>query len=403
MVYNYEGLKKDGELERGKIEASSIEDAKVKLKSQGISAYELKESKTEFLSELGLFSIGRVPEKKLARLTRDLSIFLNSGISIAKAIKLSKLQYGGDKQIEKFLFSIENSLNEGKSFYQALELQKSINLAEFYKQSIKVAESRGFLKEILVELSTFILEKEKIRAQVRAAFAYPAFIVSASLVMLIFMFVVAIPKMSDVFASLNQELPPVTKIVLAISSFMGNNIAAILILLLSSIVGLQLAYKKNLGFKQKFDFWLLKVPLFGRIIQTAELSRFLSVSSMLLRSGLPFVQALKYGNDVVSNAHIKDIILDATSKVVEGQRFSVMLSRFEELDKGFVQAIYLAEESGEVKTAFENLSNLYSEENKDKIALLTSVLEPVLILAVGGIIGVVVVAMLLPIFSISIN
>lgn len=403
MVYNYEAISKNGDTEKGKIEASSPDEAKSKLKSQGLSPYKIKESKTEALSQLGLFSVGKVPEKKIARLTRDLSIFLKSGVSIAKAIKLSKLQYRNDKQLERFLSSIENSLNEGKSFYQALELQKVINLAEFYKQSIKVAEVRGFLADILTELSNFIVEKERVKAQVRSAFAYPAFIISASIVMLIFMFVVAIPKMSDVFSSLGQELPPITRIVLSISTFTGEHITLILAALLSLIVGLQLLYKKNGDFKRNFDFWLLKTPLFGRIIQTAELSRFLSVGSMLLRSGLPFVQALKYANDVVSNGHIKDIILDATSKVVEGQRFSVMLSRFEELDRGFVQAIYLAEESGEVKMAFENLSNLYTEENKDKIAILTSILEPVLILCVGGIIGVVVVAMLLPIFSISIG
>lgn len=403
MVYVYEGIAKNGDIQKGKIEAQSQDDAKTKLKSSGISVYKIKESRLEVFGELGLFSVGKLPEKKIARLTRDLSIFLKSGVSIAKAIKLSKLQYRNDKQLERFLSSIETSLNEGKSFYQALELQKTINLAEFYKQSIKVAEARGFLGDILTELASFIVQKERIKTQVRSAFAYPAFIISASIIMLIFMFVVAIPKMSDVFTSLNQELPPITRIVLSVSTFIGEYITIILLTLLSSIIGLQLLYKKNHEFKQKFDFLMLKVPLFGRIIQTAELSRFLSVGSMLLRSGLPFVQALKYSSDVVSNTHIKDIILDATSKVVEGQRFSVMLSRFKELDRGFVQAIYLAEESGEVKTAFENLSNLYTEENKDKIAILTSILEPVLILCVGGIIGVVVVAMLLPIFSISIG
>jgi general secretion pathway protein F/type IV pilus assembly protein PilC len=403
MVYVYEGIAKNGDIQKGKIEAQSQDDAKTKLKSSGISVYKIKESRLEAFGELGLFSVGKLPEKKIARLTRDLSIFLKSGVSIAKAIKLSKLQYRNDKQLERFLSSIETSLNEGKSFYQALELQKTINLAEFYKQSIKVAEARGFLGDILTELASFIVQKERIKTQVRSAFAYPAFIISASIIMLIFMFVVAIPKMSDVFTSLNQELPPITRIVLSVSTFIGEYITIILLTLLSSIIGLQLLYKKNHEFKQKFDFLMLKVPLFGRIIQTAELSRFLSVGSMLLRSGLPFVQALKYSSDVISNTHIKDIILDATSKVVEGQRFSVMLSRFKELDRGFVQAIYLAEESGEVKIAFENLSNLYTEENKDKIAILTSILEPVLILCVGGIIGVVVVAMLLPIFSISIG
>lgn len=403
MVFSYEGLTQNGEIQKGKIEADTAADAKTKLKGQGVSAYKISESKTEFLGEIGLLSSSKIPEKKLSRLARDLSIFLKSGVSIAKAIKLSKLQYKNDKKLESFLGQVENSLNEGKSFYQSLESQKAVSLAEFFKQSIKVAEARGFLGDILLELSTFINAKEKIKADVRSAFAYPAFIVFASILMLVFMFIVAIPKMSEVFVSLGQELPPITKFVLAVSGFLGENITIILVLVLSIIIAFQVAYKKSELFMQKVDYIILKIPVFGRIIQTAELSRFLSVSSMLLRSGLPFVQALKYGNDVVTNGHIKSIINEATSRVVEGQRFSVMLSRFEELDKGFVQAVYLAEESGEVKTAFENLSTLYSEENKDKITLLTSILEPVLILAVGGIIGVVVVAMLLPIFSISIS
>jgi general secretion pathway protein F/type IV pilus assembly protein PilC len=284
MIFVYDGLDKSGQIQNGKIEASNIAEAKIKIKAQGITPYDVKESRMEFINDLGFFSFNKISDKKLARLSRDLSIFLKSGVSIAKAIKLSRLQYKKDRKLEQFLASVENSLNEGKSFYLAIDTQKVIFLAEFFKQSIKVAENRGFLGDILGELAKFLSEKEKIKSQVQAAFAYPAFIVFASILMLIFMFVVAIPKMAEVFASLNQELPKVTKIVLFISTFLGNNITAILISTLVLLVSIQLIYKKYEAFRIGFDFSMLKLPLFGRIIQTAELSRFLSVSALVCHS-----------------------------------------------------------------------------------------------------------------------
>jgi type IV pilus assembly protein PilC len=403
MTLSYTGFDKDGTERRGVIEAVDIADANVKLKNQGIVATKVSRSLLQSLYESQLFSFGKISDQKLAFWARDLSIFLRSGITIANAIRLTSMQYAENKNMTAFLASVENSISEGKPFYQALEDQKTFTLPVFFKQSIKVAESRGALSEVLTKLAQFIGEKDKLRKQISSALAYPLFIVGASMLLLIAMFTIAVPKMISIFESLNQELPAVTKGVISVSNFMSAYGLVMLIIVIACIATFATMRQRSEDFRVSTDKLWLRLPLFGKISQTAELSRLLSISSMLISSGLPFIQAIKHAIEVGSNAYLKEIFTTASYKVVEGQRLSVALAKEEILDKVFVQSLYVAEETGEVESIFENLSLLYAEENKTKLAMLTSLIEPILILLVGGCIGTVVVAMLLPIFSISIQ
>jgi len=403
MTLSYIGFDKEGNEKRGVIEAIDVADAELKLKAQGIVATKVSRPLLQSLYESNLFSFGKISDQKLAFWARDLSIFLRSGITIANAIRLTSMQYSENKSMTSFLTNIENSIAEGKPFYQALENQKIFTLPTFFKQSIKVAESRGALSEVLAKLAQFLGEKDKLRKQIASAFAYPLFIVGISMLLLIAMFTIAVPKMISIFESLNQELPSVTKLVIKVSNFMSAYGLFMLIIVLACIAVFAVLRQKNEEFLVATDKLWLRLPLFGKISQTAELSRLLSISSMLISSGLPFIQAIKHAIEVGSNAYLKEIFTTASYKVVEGQRLSVALAKEEILDKAFVQSLYVAEETGEVESIFENLSLLYAEENKTKLATLTSLIEPILIILVGGCIGTVVVAMLLPIFSISIQ
>jgi general secretion pathway protein F/type IV pilus assembly protein PilC len=148
----------------------------------------------------------------------------------------------------------------------------------------------------------------------------------------------------------------------------------------------------------------LKTPFFGDIVQSSELGRFSYIASVLIRSGVPFVQTVNLGANVLNNSVIKEKFLSASSKVVEGSKFSNALTKGGfKIDRSFVQAIALGEETSQVSNILQNLSDLYFEENRDKIGIFLSLLEPMLMLIVGGVIGFIVSAMLLPIFSMNIG
>jgi general secretion pathway protein F/type IV pilus assembly protein PilC len=400
LIFRYVGYDKGGNKVKARVEAHSIDDAKKKLKARGIIYESIKEVKRSFLDDIDFNSSSKIPTDKLSQLTKNLAIYLKSGIPILKVIKLAKSQYEEEPKIYDFLTTLETSIDEGNSFYYALENQKILKLPAFFKQSIKVAEESGTLSEVMFEMARFIAEQDKVKKKVKQAMVYPSFIVVLSVFMVAFMLTTIVPKITSMFTQLNQELPTITQIVIKVGDFLGDYwlYMAIFIMIVSGIVTFFL--KTNKFFKYFWDGLLLRLPLFGKIIKTFELARFSYISSVLSKSGVTFIQAIKFASNVLDNSVIKEEFVDSANDVVEGKKFSSSIAKYgKHIDKSFIQAIALAEETSEVPAVMQNMAELYFEENKNKIDLFLSLLEPMLILFVGVTIGVIVVAMLLPIFS----
>jgi len=405
VLFKYKGLDSSGKIVNSKIEANSIQDAKNKLKSKKIIIFNISEV-DDFLDQLLQFNkTSKISISKLSNLSRDISIYLQSGVSLLSSIKLLSTQYKGDKKLTTFFESLLNFIDEGKSFYQALELQTSIELPQFYKQSIKISENGGMLQEVLLELSIYLKEQDRINKQISSAMAYPAFIFVVAVVMVGFMLSFIVPRVTTIFTQYNQELPQITKIVIAMGDFFGSNFEILVITTIVLVFLFLLFLKKSDEFRYKFHFFLLHIPFLNKLIEFGELSRFAYINSILIRSGVPVVQAIKLGADILKNDVLKKVFVDASLKVVEGERLSNVLANHSayKVDIAFVQAIAIGEETSQVSQILQNLSNLYNESNKDKITIFLALLEPLMMLFVGAIIGLIVMAMLLPIFTMNFN
>lgn len=404
MVFKYQGLDHNGKKTKGVIEAANLDDAKKRLRSQQIFYTTLSQEKEH---KVGSFSLTRkksLTPTELATLSRDLSIYIKAGISIVNALKLAKNQYAKNKKVSAFLSTVITLLDEGKSFYQALETQSIIKLPDFYKQSIKVSEDSGIMQEVLLELSTFLKEQARINKQIQGAFAYPAFIIVVSLFMVGFMITFVVPKITGIFDQLGQELPGITKFVIAVGDFFTHHWAALAVGIIIAVSAFALMMRFNHRFKYVVHLFLLKLPFFGSIVESSELGRFSYISSVLIRSGVPFVQTANLSANILNNTVLQRKFITASERVVEGSKFSnALMKEGYAIDTTFVQAIALGEETSEVPAILHNLSELYFEENRDKIGVFLSLLEPMLMLTVGGIIGFIVSAMLLPIFSMNIG
>ncbi len=405
MIYSFSGIDKNsGKKVKGKVEAQNLDDAKGKIKAKNIIYQSINKESEPLLKNVSLFSKKKISYKDLANLSRDLSIYINSGISIVNAIKLAKNQYGKSKKIALFLESVATSLDEGKDFYHALESQKVLELPEFYKQSIKVSEDSGIMDEVLDELSKLLKNQERINKQIQSSFAYPMFILTVSFMMVGFMLTYVVPKITSIFEQLNQDLPLITKIVIGTGEWFQNNWQLLAFGFLAIMIFYPVLLKISKGFKRMNDSLLLKIPIVGSIVESSELGRFAYITSILFRAGVPFVQSINLSSKILNNVIIQEAFESASEKVVEGGKLSVALNAQKyQIDKSFVQALSLGEETSEVSKILQNLSNLYFEENQDKITLFLSLLEPFLMLFVGGIIGFIVTAMLLPIFSINLG
>lgn len=404
MIFKYKGIDEEGRSVSDKIEAETLEEAKSKLKFKNIIYKSILEETPSFFDNLKLNRKYKIPPKELSALSRELSMYIRSGITIVSALKIIKSHYENNKKIKLFLNTVSTHLDEGKDFYTALETQGVVELPEFFKHSVKVSENGGMLDEVLMELSRFLKEQDRITKEIRSAFAYPTFMIVVSLLMIAFMLSFVVPQITGIFESMNQELPTPTIVVIAMGDFFNNNFTNILFIIFIFTALFSIMMKKSYSFAYSVHKLLLKMPFFGTITQKSELARFSYIASLLTRSGVPFVQTVNLSANILNNLVIKELFITASKKVVEGKLLSHALNDSKtQIDYAFIQAIALGEETSEVENVLTNISELYFEENRDKISTLLTLLEPSLMLFVGGSIGFIVAAMLLPIFSMSIS
>ncbi|MDD2906329.1 MAG: type II secretion system F family protein [Sulfurimonas sp.] len=404
MIFKYKGVNEAGEKVSDKVEASSLTEAKNKLKASKIIYQNIQEESGSFFESFNLNMRYKIKPKDLSSLSRELSMYIRSGITIVSALKIVQTHYEKNKKMKLFLTTVSTHLDEGKNFYTALEAQTVVALPEFYKHSIKVSESGGILDEVLLELSRFLKEQDKIAKEIKSAFAYPSFMILISLVMIAFMLAFVVPQITGIFESMHQELPTPTKVVIAMGDFFRDNIKLILSLIAVFVIAFMVLMKKSYAFAYGVHKLILALPLFGEIAQKSELARFAYMASLLTRSGVPFVQTINLSANILNNLVLKELFVNASSKVVEGKLLSNAINSSQtKIDNAFVQAVALGEETSQVQSVLTNISELYFEENREKISLLLTLLEPALMLFVGGSIGFIVAAMLLPIFSMSIQ
>ncbi len=404
MIFKYKGLNQEGNWVIGKLEALSLEEAKSKLKVDKVLYKSITEDTPSFLDTIDFSRKYKISTNELSSLSRELSMYIRSGVSIVSALKIMQTHYENNKKMKLFLITVSTQLDEGKDFHSALESQNVVILPEFYKHSIKVSESGGILDEVLLELSRFLKEQDKIRKEIKSAFAYPSFMVVISLLMISFMLAFVVPQITGIFESMNQELPTATQAVIAMGDFFNNNFITILSIILVLTILFMVLMKKNHAFAYTIHKLILKLPLFGQIAQKSELARFSYIASLLLRSGVPFVQTINLSANILNNLVLKEVFVSSAKKVVEGKPLSRALNDADSnVDYAFIQSIALGEETSQLENVLTNMSEFYFEENREKISMLLTLLEPSLMLFVGGSIGFIVAAMLLPLFSMSVG
>lgn len=404
MIFIYKGYDKQGKKIKSKIEAASLEEVKIKLRTNEIIYTSIKAESRSFIQWNFFRTKNTLSFLELSTISRDLSIYIKSGISIVNAIKLASNQYKTNTKLLLFFKSITAFLDEGKNFFQALELQNVYNLPAFFKQSIKVSENGGILGDVLLELSIFLKEQDRINKQIKNAFAYPTFIFLVSLFIVFFMMGYVVPKITSIFKDLNQEMPPITQFVIDMGEHFSTQWHIYLIGSIFIYATYTFVKKSSTKIALFIDKFKLKLPLFGTLMYKNEMGRFAYVSHILLKSGVPFAKTINLSAKILENLYLQDIFEDASKRVVEGDKLSNALYKANKnIDSSFMQAIALGEETSQIGVMLENLSKLYFEENKDKTTILLSLLEPALMLFVGLIVGFIVSAMLLPIFSINIG
>jgi len=402
MLYKYRGYNRSGVRVKGVLTAGSLEEVKSMLQAEGIRYDQLTESRESLFRQL---MSREMPGSLLSEYSRELSSYLGSGMTLITALKLMENQHKGEKHYTAFLSEIRTHVEEGQSLYKALSTQKIYTLPDFFLQSLNVAGQSGKMVEVLRNMGNFFSVQSKVRKQVTNAMAYPLFIFVVAMGMTGFLISFVVPKITGIFEDTGQELPGITRFVLSLSDFLSSHYPALLVGLIVLIALFKIFYSHWIGFRKGVDRMILRIPIFGTLVQNHELARFSYILSLMLDSGVSYAQAVQLASTTFSNHALQDLFARASEKVIEGNKLSnaLYLTQGAPIKRNFLQSLALGEESSEVASVMRNLSELYSEENEDRLKLLLSLMEPLMMLLIGGIVGVIVMAMLLPIFSMNLG
>jgi len=402
-VYEYTALDRAGKTKKGILDADSTVAARQKLRGSGIFPVEVKEalSKPKGIPSGPVSLIGLLKGVKpgeIFAMTRQLSILLGAGVPLVKSLEALISQIT-NSMLQKIMAQIKESVNEGNSLAFSLSQHPKF-FSNLYVNMVDSGEASGSLDVVLGRLAEFGEHQQALRGRFKAALAYPAFMSLIGTVVLFFLITFIVPNITKIFTDMHQTLPLPTVVLIEVSNFMLSFWWVILIAFLIGIVILKQS-KKRPGVHYIWDKLKLRIPVFGPINQKIALARFGRTLGSLLQSGVPLITALQIVGKIVDNSLIARVIDNAIDEIQAGRSLASTLDQSRWFPSIAVQMMSVGEQSGELEGMLNKIADTYEREVESHIMALTSMLEPVMILVMGLIVGFVVISILLPIFEMN--
>lgn len=398
-IYEYKGINRGGKNVRATIDADSVRTARAKLKKDGIYVIDLKDkSKSKAAAKKRGSSSGKVSVEERATTTRQLATLLKANIPLVDALAATSDQ--SENQVMKEAISdIKNMVNEGLSLHKGLAKYPKI-FNHIFVTMCEAGEASGTLDVILLRLAEFTEAENELNSKVKSAMLYPVIMFVFVLVMLSVMFIFVIPKMQVIFESAELKLPWYTEVVIAASGIMVNYWMVLII----AIIGIWLSFKswKNSeGGAKQWDKIILKVPVVGKLARMIAVSRFTRTLSTLLVGGVPMLQAMDIVKNVVGNSVLAGAIEDARNNISEGESVAVPLKRSNQFPPIVTHMITIGEKTGELEHMLTQVSDSFDFQVKTQIGGLTALLEPMMIIMMGLVIGIIVFSIMIPMFEMA--
>lgn len=402
-IYEYEALDKNGRKSKGVIEAGAVAVARQKIRESGVFPVELHETgngKRQSAAQMsmgGLF--GKVRFNDVSLMTRQLATLLGAGLPLVPSLS-TLVSQTAHPQMKQTLARIKEEVNEGKSLTAGMALFPKI-FSPFYINMVKAGEISGMMNLVLERLADFNESQQALRAKINSALAYPLIMFAIGALVVFFLVTFIVPNITQIFEEMHQTLPFVTVLLITVSGFMKSFwwlLAGIILLAFLAAKYMLLKTEKGIYAWDRFKF---KVPLFGVLNQKIALARFSRTLGTLLQSGVPLLASLEIVADIVDNRLMADAIRLAAKDVEEGQTLSLPLARSGFFPPLASEMIAVGEQSGTLETMLQRIANAYEVEAAARIMTLTSLLEPLMILVMGFMVGFIVVSVLLPIFDMN--
>lgn len=397
-MYKYEGFDDVGKKSMGQIEASSEREARKILRYKGIKAKKIKApSILEFdLSKWMIDKGFAVPfgQKELSLFTKQLSIMINAGVPILQAFEIL---YKSEKHpvLKQSIKRIADEVGEGKTISEALAKQKGFS--KLYCNLVKAGEAGGILDTILIKLNEHMEKQNKIKSQIKSAMTYPMIVCIIGAGVIWGMMVFVVPQFVEMLEGTGQKPPAITQFVMDVSAFLGNNTLSIFMTMVG-IVAVFKAIMSNPVGKAFFDRIFMKIPIFGGIIIKGNLASFSRTLATMLGAGIPLIDSLEVCIDTIDQKVIVNDLEKVKKAVTTGKALSEPLSQIKYFPELVTSMIRVGEQTGNVDSMFSKVSEVFEEEVDQLVSSMTKLIEPIIIVVLGGIVATILVAMYLPIF-----
>ncbi len=376
---------------------SKVDLNKLKNSSKPIDSKSNDKGAFDFLNKDIKFFGSSFSDRKKERFYSELSILFTSGIDIRSAIELIEEEQAKEK--DKILFSnIKESIVSGASLSNAVEKTGMFSAYEYY--SIQIGEESGRLIEVLQELSEFFAKKIQQKRQLTSALSYPAIVFLTSFGAIFFMMKFVVPMFADVFKRFKGELPYFTKLIIRLSDAFSNYSFYFFIILTLLIVFLY-SQRQTIWFRKSSANLLLRTPIINSMIRKIYLARFCQSMNLLISAKTPLVSAIELVKKMISFYPIEISLEIIQQDIMKGQPLHTSLAKFKIYNKRMISLIKVAEEVNQLDTMFGKLAKQYSDEVEHQTSILGSLIEPLMIILLGFIVGAILVAMYLPLFQMS--
>ncbi|KPK34641.1 MAG: pilus assembly protein PilC [Nitrospira bacterium SG8_35_1] len=393
IVYKWSGKSIKGGIAKGEYTASNIDDVKAYLRKQRIIPTSISKKPKPLFSGLG----GKVTEKDLVIFTRQFATMIGAGLPLVQALDILSNQTE-NKHYAKIIGEIKNDVEGGSTFADALKKHPKV-YSDLYSNMVAAGESGGILDTILIRLAQYIEKAQKLKRQVKGAMTYPAVVISVAILVIAVIMIFVVPTFSKMFTQLGGQLPGPTQLVIDMSDFIAGTGGLITFASMIMIVVGIVKWRKTETGRTITDRILLKLPIFGILLKKVAVAKFTRTLGTLTSSGVPILDGLNITAKTAGNKVIEKAVFDVRKSVAEGQTIAEPLSETKVFPPMVTQMIAVGESTGALDSMLDKIADFYDEEVDAAVANLTAMLEPLLMVFLGGTVGFIVVAMYLPIFK----
>jgi type IV pilus assembly protein PilC len=392
----WEARARTGEVRSGKMEAESEDAVNQRLRAQQLSPTKVKRKAREFNLNFG----SGVTLKDIVTFTRLFATMIDAGLPIVQCLDILQGQTE-NKRFAVVLRDIKSSVEQGATFSDSLRRHPKV-FDQLYTNLVQAGEVGGILDTILNRLAVYIEKAMKLRQQLRGAMVYPSIVVVVFFAVLTILLVFVIPGFENMFKDFGakDELPALTRIVMTISRWFVSNAPFLLLGIVGLFVGLSYVYRTPRG-KKFFHRLMLNLPVMGMVIRKIAVARFTRTLGTLLSSGVPILDALEIVAKTAGNVIVEEAIMFARGRIAEGKNMAEPLLQTNVFPPMVVQMVGVGEQTGALDAMLNKIADFYEQEVDVAVSAMTSLIEPVMMVGIGGTVGVVLIAMYMPIFSIA--